>query len=108
MSNYSAKSSQKPLKGKTTISNSGIFNTLTANSLILENISITGVYENGIFNSVTINNGNISNTSIGTDGPSSAFFTTLTTSQEVNFLGTSLSDYVSWDYLTGVFSIGVN
>lgn len=106
MSNYSAKSSQKPLKGKTTISNSGIFNTLTANSLILENISITGVYENGIFNSVTINNGNISNTPIGTDGPSSAFFTTLTTSQEVNFLGASLSDYVSWDYLTGVFSIG--
>lgn len=106
MSNYSAKSSQKPLKGKTTISNSGIFNTLTANSLVLENISIAGVYENGIFNSVVINNGNISNTPIGLDGPSSAFFTTLTTSQEVNFLGTSLSDYVSWDYLTGIFSIG--
>jgi hypothetical protein len=106
MSNYSAKSSQKPLKGKTTISNSGIFNTLTANSLVLENISIAGVYENGIFDSVTFNNGNISNTPIGIDGPSTAFFTKLTTSQEVNFLGSSLNEYVSWDYLSGVFSIG--
>ena len=106
MSNYNAKNSQKPLKGKTTISNSGIFNTVTANSLVLENISIAGVYENGIFNTVTINNGKISNTPIGIDGASTAFFTTLTTSQEVNFLGSSFSEYVSWDYLTGIFSIG--
>lgn len=106
MSNYSAKSSQKPLKGKTTISNSGIFNTLTANSIVLENISIAGVYENGIFETVTINNGNITNTPIGIGGASTAFFTTLTTSQEVYFLGSSLNEYVSWDYLTGIFSIG--
>jgi len=106
MSNYNPKASQKPLKGRSTISNSGYFNVLQANSLILENVSISGVYENGIFQNVTINNSNIINTPIGIGGASAAYFTTLNTSQEVNFMGSELNQYVSWDYLTGIFSIG--
>ena len=92
--------------GALNISNSGYFNVLQANSLILENVSISGVYENGIFQNVTINNSNIINTPIGIGGASAAYFTTLNTSQEVNFMGSELNQYVSWDYLTGIFSIG--
>jgi len=106
MSNYNVKASQKPLKGQLIVSNSGTFNTLTANSIQLENVSITGVYENGIFQNVTINNGSIINTPIGLGGESVGYFTDLYASQQVTFLGSALNEYVSWDYKTGVYSIG--
>ena len=106
MSNYNAKQTRKPLKGLNTISNDGFFNTLTANSIILENVSIAGVFEDGIFQNVSINNSNIINTAIGIGGPSQGYFTLLNASQNVLFTGSDINEYVSWDYLTATFSIG--
>jgi hypothetical protein len=106
MSNYNAKQTRKPLKGLNTISNDGYFNTLTANSIVLENVSIAGVFQDGIFQNVTMNNSNIINTPIGIGGPSQGYFTILNASQNVLFTGSTLNEYVSWDYLTATFSIG--
>lgn len=105
MASYNTKTSQKPLKGGQTISGIGIFDTLSANSIVLENVSIAGVYENGIFQNVSILNSTIVNTPIGIGGPSIGIFTDLKSTQTVNFLGSVLNQYVSWDPLTGIFDI---
>jgi len=105
MSSSYAKNRQKPLKGNQTISSVGTFDTLTANNIQLANVSIAGVYENGVFQNVVIQNSSIINTTIGVGGPSVGVFTNLTSTQDVNFLGTSLNEYVSWDPNTGEFNI---
>jgi hypothetical protein len=103
MSNlFSSKPLTKPLKGGSVSSNFGVFDTVTANTLILESISITGLFENGALDGVTIVNSEINNTTIGLGGGASdAYFTTLKTQRDVTnesyIPGTSLM----WDADTG-------
>jgi hypothetical protein len=106
MSNQlSMKQSTKPLKGLTVSSNYGSFETISANNLVLESISIAGVFEDGIFDNVIIKNSEIINTVIGAESPNVGYFTDLRSSQNVNFISNEFGSYVNWDPTTSVFNI---
>ncbi len=98
MSNlYASKPSAKPLKGGTLQSNVGSFNTVTANTLILESINVAGLIEDGFLINVTIKDSEIINTIIGLEGPNAAYFTTLQTRSDVTFYSNLLDKFVTWD-----------
>jgi hypothetical protein len=106
MSNqFSMKTSNKPLKGQTVTSNYGVFDTVSANNLILESISIAGVFEDGMLLNVTIKDSNIINTVIGVEGANVGYFTQLQSSETVTFLGDAFGSYVSWDPIDSTFTI---
>lgn len=103
MSGSSKLSFSKPLKGEQIISNYGSFDTISANSLILETVNIAGVYEDGVFVNVSIKDSEISNTIIGLESPSSAYFSYLQTIGDVLFNSNTVNnDYLSWNPDTGV------
>jgi hypothetical protein len=102
MSNlYSSKPLTKPLKGGNVISNFGSFDTVSANTLILENVSIAGVYEDGIFIGVTIQDSELINTSIGLQQPNIGYFTELKTFNDVTFTSNIANTNLTWDPDTG-------
>lgn len=106
MSNqFAMKGSIKPLKGQTITSNYGVFDTVSANNLILESISIAGVFEDGILLNVTIKDSQLINTVIGAEGANIGYFTKLQTSENVTFLGDAFGSYVSWDPVNSTFVI---
>lgn len=106
MSNLlSSKPLVKPLKGGSISSNTGIFNSINANSLQLESISIAGLFEDGILLNVIMQDSELRNTVIGVDGPNIGYFTSLTTYSDVTFLSNIPGAAVSWDPNTGLFYI---
>ena len=106
MSNqYSMKGSVKPLKGGVVTSNYGNFETLTATNLQLENISVVGLLEDGIFENVIIKDSEILNTVIGAQSPNVAYFTDLSTTQNVTFKSNIFGSDVYWDPSNLVFNI---
>lgn len=106
MSNQlSSKRSAKPLKGGSVTSNIGVFDTVSANTLKLESISIAGVFEDGILLNVVIQDSVIENTTIGLQSPANGFFADLSTFQEVNFFGNQLNKNVNWDQVTCVLTV---
>jgi len=104
MASFGGKAIHKPLKGQV-MNNAGFFGSINANSIVLNNMTVTDVYDGNRFVNVTIDNSNISNTSIGLGGASDAYFTNLKTSQTVNFYGSENNKYVTWDPATNVFKI---
>lgn len=97
-----SKSSSKPLKGNQVIAGSGTFDTLQVKSLIIDNLSIAGVFEDNILNNVKITNSQIENTIIGLEQPNQGFFTILQTGESgagfpVNFYSNTIGDSVNWD-----------
>jgi len=106
MSNlYTRKGGVKPLKGSTVSSNFGTFETVTATTLVLDNVDIGQLAVDGFLDGATIENSNIYNTIIGANGPSQAFFTDLETYGDVKFNGIGLIESASWDPITGIFKI---
>ena len=106
MSNqFSMKRSTKPLKGQTITSNYGSFDTLTANNLQLESISIAGILEDGILQNVVIKDSQIINTVIGAESPNVGYFSDLRAYQNVNFISNMFGSTVSWDPTTAIFNI---
>jgi hypothetical protein len=102
MSNlFSSKPLAKPLKGGSVSSNFGVFDTVSANTLILDSISIAGVFEDGILLNVTIQDSEISNTIIGVGGPNAAYFTTLQTYRDVTHLSNIPGTSMTWNADTG-------
>lgn len=106
MSNlYSSKPLTKPLKGGAITSNVGNFDTVTANTLVLESVNIQGVFEDGILLNVTIQDSNIINTVIGLAGPNVAYFTELHANSNVTFTSDITGASAEWDPETGQFHI---
>uniref|UniRef100_A0A6C0H7N0 Uncharacterized protein n=1 Tax=viral metagenome TaxID=1070528 RepID=A0A6C0H7N0_9ZZZZ len=106
MSNlFSAKPLVKPLKGGSVSSNLGVFDTVTANTIKLESVSIAGVFEDGIFLNVIIQDSEIRNTVIGVDGPNVGYFTKLQTRSDVNLYSNLVGAAVNWDPDTAQFYI---
>lgn len=108
MSNlFSSKPSTKPLKGGIVSSNYGTFDTITANTLVLESITVAGVLEDGFLENVTITNSVINNTIIGFGGRNKGYFTNLDTNDSITFGSSNpLTNYaVTWDPDTGIFNI---
>jgi len=102
MSNlYSSKPLTKPLKGGSIVSNFGSFDTVSANTLILESVSITGVYEDGIFIGITIQDSELINTTIGLQQPNVGYFTELKTFDDVTFTSNIANTNLIWDPDTG-------
>lgn len=107
MASYVAKPTQKPLKGGQTFNAVGVFDTITANTIVLQDGSVAGnVFQNVTILNSFIQNSSIVNTPIGINSPNIGFFTDLETMSSVNFLGSALNEYVSWDPNTGMFTIG--
>ncbi len=106
MSNgFTMKPSTKPLKGPSISSNVGTFDTIIANNVLLENISVVGLLEDSIFVNVTIKDSELINTVIGAGGANVGYFTNLYTSQTVNFQSNQFGSYVNWDPSTSIFNI---
>jgi hypothetical protein len=99
------KPSTKPLKGPTISSNVGTFDTIIANNVLLENISVVGLLEDSIFVNVTIKDSELINTVIGAGGANVGYFTNLYTNQNVNFQSNQFGSYVNWDPTTSIFNI---
>ena len=107
MSNtYATKSTMKPLKGGITIAGEGIFETITATTIKLEQITIAGLFEDGLLDNVVIRNSIIENTIIGKDNThEDAFFKELTVYDKVTFNSYLLDKNVVWDPVLGEFVI---
>lgn len=96
--------SNKPLKGTSLSANSGVFDTLEANKIVLSTETIESLIDGTILTGTVIEDSLINNTVIGADGPSQGFFTTLVVYNDVIFRPVS-GKYVSWDSINGLFSI---
>jgi hypothetical protein len=102
MSNlFSSKPLAKPLKGGSVSSNFGVFDTVSANTLILESVNIAGVFEDGVLLNVTMQDSELINTIIGVGGPNAAYFTTLQTYRDVTHLSNIPGTSLTWDADTG-------
>lgn len=105
-SNISMKPLNKPLKGQIIQSNYGSFDTIAANNLILENISIEGIIEGNLFKEVVIIDSQIDNTPIGQNIANIGKFTDLITIGDVLFNSNVMGSSVTWDSNTGILNLG--
>ncbi|NDG31151.1 hypothetical protein EB118_13915 [bacterium] len=97
---------QKPLKGETIVSNFGSFDTISANSIVLQSVSIVGLFQDGVFQNVNIIDSNIDNTIIGLNVRNAGYFTSLSTNSDVTFLSlVPGGPTVTWNAETGVFNV---
>ena len=104
---YSFNSSKmvvKPLKGSTQAVD-GTFDTITATNIKLEATGSADLFDGAVITNASIRDSTITNTPIGIDGSSSAYFTTLQTSDDVTFLGQNSGQYVTYDSASGQFDI---
>jgi hypothetical protein len=97
LNNYS-KAQTKLLKGPQIVSNTGIFDTITVNTLNIDNI-------NSIFSNVYIQDSHIYNTPVGINGPSLGYFTQITIGNGAIFDGSDMNSYVIWDPNNNIFNI---
>jgi hypothetical protein len=105
-SSISMKPISKPLKGQIIQTNYGSFDTLQANNLQLESISIAGVFEDGIFVNITIKDSQITNTVIGADTPSMGYFTSLQAYNSVLFNSNVMGSFFDWNHETATLNLG--
>ena len=97
---------QKPLKGEAIVSNFGSFDTISANSIVLQSVSIAGLFQDGVFQNVNIIDSSIDNTVIGLNVRNAGYFTTLSTNNDVNFYSfVPGGGSVNWNSETSVFTI---
>lgn len=102
---YASKMSRKPLKGGTVTSNLGVFDTISANTIVLESINIAGVFEDGILIGATMRDSTIESTIIGAGGASEAYFTSVYTTSTVTFSNNMATEFVTWDPVNSIFYI---
>uniref|UniRef100_A0A6C0DZ67 Uncharacterized protein n=1 Tax=viral metagenome TaxID=1070528 RepID=A0A6C0DZ67_9ZZZZ len=95
----------KPLKGGAILSNYGSFDTLTATTLIVEDVDFSTLVNNGFFTNADVANSKIENTTIGLNIPSIGYFTELKTFNNVSFISNVIGATATWDVDTGVFYI---
>lgn len=100
----------KPLKGLSVNVGTGVFNTITTKSIILDNLTIAGVFENNILNNVQITNSQINNTTIGLQNPAAGSFTNLQSGNvgagyPVTFYGNVIGDSVTWNPNNSTFTV---
>ena len=98
-------SAPKPLKGISVDASSGTFDVLTANSLVLNSVTIDGLISGATLDQVIISNATIINSVIGEQGPNLSSFTNLTTSGEVTFKNYNDTQSVTWDPNTSTFTV---
>lgn len=95
----------KPLKGTSVLANSGVFDILQANSIILPVETIDSLIEGTQLVGVTIIDSEIINTIIGANGPNEGYFTKLITRDDVIFNSYDALNRAEWDSINGIFSI---
>ena len=95
----------KPLKGTSLSANSGVFDTLQANNIILPAESIDGLIDGSQIVGVTITDSEIINTIVGANGPNEGHFTLLTSRGDITFRSVDGTKSAAWDSINGVFSI---
>ena len=94
----------KPLKGLSVSGNSGVFDTLQTNNLILSSENIESLFTGTQIVDVTILDSAIQNTIIGANSPNEGYFTKLSTTNDVVFT-TGTGQSVNWDSTNGIFTI---
>jgi hypothetical protein len=97
--------SNKPLKGVSLSANSGIFDTLEANSIKLPAEILDGLIDGSQIVGVTIVDSEIINTVIGANGANQGFFTTLSVKGDITFRSVNGDKYTTWDSINGIFGI---
>ena len=95
----------KPLKGTSVSANSGVFDTLQANNLVLSAETIDGLVNGTQLAGVTIIDSQIINTVIGGDGPNEGHFTVLTAQGDITFRSVDGFKSAAWDSINGIFGI---
>ena len=95
----------KPLKGTSVSANSGVFDTLEANKIILPAETIDGLVNGTQLAGVTIIDSQIINTIIGADAPNEGHFTVLTSQGDITFRSIDGTKSAAWDSINGIFGI---
>jgi hypothetical protein len=95
----------KPLKGTSLSANSGVFDILEANKIILPADTLDGLIDGSQLVGVTIIDSEIINTVIGANGANQGFFTTLSVKGDITFNSVNGDKYATWDSINGVFAI---
>jgi len=95
----------KPLKGASLSVNSGSFDIIQANSIVLPSETIDNLVTGTQLYGVTIVNSEIINTVIGANGPNEGHFTRLTSQNDIAFLSIDGTQSATWDANYGIFNI---
>lgn len=95
----------KPLKGTSVAANSGVFDTLEVNKIVLPAETIDGLIDGAQIVGVTIIDSEIRNTVIGANGPSEGYFTTITTRGDITFRTLDGTKSAGWDSINGIWGI---
>lgn len=95
----------KPLKGASLSANSGVFDTLEANKIILPEETLDGLIDGSQVIGVTIIDSEIRNTVIGANGPNEGHFTRITSRGDITFRTIDGSKSVTWDSINGIWNI---
>lgn len=95
----------KPLKGTVLSNVSGDFGNLTAKNVSFSPAVISSLLFGALIDSAIIINSEIDNSIIGASSPNEAFFSNLTTTNNVNFLSVDNFHSVNWNPNTNIFKI---
>jgi hypothetical protein len=95
----------KPLKGGSIVSNFGSFDTLSATTLLIENVDFSSLADGGTFTNSDILDATINRSTIGLNIPSIGYFTELRAFDDVTFISSVIGATASWDVDTGTFTI---
>lgn len=95
----------KPLKGTSLTANSGVFDTLEVNKIVLPGDTLDGLIDGTQLTGITLIDSEIINTVIGVNGPNEGHFTSLITRSYVLFNSIDFSQSASWDALNGIWYI---
>ena len=95
----------KPLKGASLSINSGTFDVVQANSIILPPETLDGLVTGTQLAGVTIIDSTIINSVIGADGPNEGHFTRLTSQDDITFRTIDGTKSATWDAINGIFGV---
>jgi hypothetical protein len=95
----------KPLKGTSLSANSGVFDTLEVNRIVLPAETIDGLIDGSQIVGVTITDSEIINTVIGANGANAGYFSTLSLRGDMLFRSFDGTKTATWDSINGIFGI---
>ncbi len=97
--------SNKPLKGTSLNVSSGVFDTISANNIVVSDDTLTELIDGAQMSGITIVDSELVNTIIGINGPSEGYFTTIVSQNDIIFNSLDNDTSFNWDSNTGILTI---
>lgn len=95
----------KPLKGSSLNASSGVFDTISANSILVSDDTLTDLIDGAQLAGITIIDSELVNTIIGINGPSEGYFTSIVSQNDIVFNSIDNSSSFNWNSNTGILTI---